>query len=197
MFIAYSLPCKSRCSIFNLNFCCGKHCQTKFIILNPTFFYYLSYVYAHLHCSAFTRKLDENISQYYFQIAKIDIVLQSSEFCMIFWDEFKRHLVRKCSIFPAAQSPKLWLKTLCYISRAKLLLKLALVFIIRSTFLTNHLYYRLLSLANEFIITVTLFQIQFDSKSLSIYQDGSHWIIHIWILVIHKMWHSLLILSAS
>ena len=28
--------------------------------------------------------LDENISQYYFQIAKIDIVLQSSEFCMIF-----------------------------------------------------------------------------------------------------------------
>ena len=112
--------------------------------------------------------LDENISQYYFQIAKIDIVLQSSEFCMIFWDEFKRHLVRKCSIFPAAQSPKLWLKTLCYISRAKLLLKLALVFIIRSTFLTNHLYYRLLSLANEFIIMVTLFQIQFDSKSLSI-----------------------------
>ena len=113
--------------------------------------------------------IDENISQYYFQIAKIDIVLQSSEFCMIFWDEFKRHLVRKCSIFPAAQSPKLWLKTLCYISRAKLLLKLALVFIIRSTFLTNHLYYRLLSLANEFIITVTLFQIQFDSKSLSIH----------------------------
>ena len=113
-------------------------------------------------------ELDENISQYYFQIAKIDIVLQSSEFCMIFWDEFKRHLVRKCSIFPAAQSPKLWLKTLCYISRAKLLLKLALVFIIRSTFLTNHLYYRLLSLANEFINTVTLFQIQFDSKSLSI-----------------------------
>ena len=175
MFIAYSLPCKSRCSIFHLHFCCGKHCQTKFIISHPTIFCYLSYVYTHLHCSAITRKfiydiaLDENISQYYFQIAKIDIVLQSSEFCMIFWDEFKRHLVRKCSIFPAAQSPKLWLKTLCYISRAKLLLKLALVFIIRSTFLTNHLYYRLLSLANEFIITVTLFQIQFDSKSLSIH----------------------------
>ena len=138
---------------------------------------YLMYIHIYIALQS-----DETISQCYFQIAKIDIVLQSSEFCMIFWDEFKRHLVRKCSIFPAAQSPKLWLKTLCYISRAKLLLKLALVFIIRSTFLTNHLYYRLLSLANEFIIMVTLFQIQFDSKSLSIdtnYQYEIHWIIHI------------------
>ena len=112
--------------------------------------------------------LYENISHYYFQIAKMYIVLQSSEFCMIFWDEFKRHLVRKCSIFPAAQSPKLWLKSLCYISRAKLLLKLALFFIIRSTFLINHLYCRFLLLANEFIVTVTLFQIPFNSKSVSI-----------------------------